>query len=582
MSAGKAFLLVMSILLVMLLIWAIITSVGNALVEPPLEHLWFALIVRSVLHTFFEHFVAALVMCGLLTFSLLVSPSDLGEIGTGLIRSLRPVLYVILVAGILNGIWFGVFAPRTELRIQQIAHQSRTARDALSTARQHLNDRSWATAEEQLLLHQALVGETEEVADLLRQARAGLIEEEQLRRAMREQPRREESPRVHEAREMTVAEMVSLARRFLEQEDFFSAHHFATLALEQSRTPRQDARRIQADALNAIMGGTRLRTDESIRQIYQDKVAAYEAFVRGETIPEKALEAYYRFQDLERRIPEDPDVRQFVPLARERARRVSFFVEEARSIEMLPGRSNLVFLNRRTAEGVEVISVDTLVRVRTGDYLFGVEVMRTGENGRVLLHLRARYGKVIGDRLVMRAILQEGEFRDGEANVTGPIFYVGSPSDLEDALVLHHRVDDFARFAGGPDTLTTLSLPELVRLSPVMSGLGRTPHLVHAALMNRLLRIGGFFIIAFFSVSLGWRLRSRYVGRPPLIVLLLLPVVLGIIWWAVTLLRYLLHVSTTVVASLLPLSAAIAVTALGIIVGTVLAVFALAQQKIAL
>ncbi len=41
----------------------------------------------------------------------------------------------------------------------------------------------------------------------------------------------------------------------------------------------------------------------------------------------------------------------------------------------------------------------------------------------------------------------------------------------------------------------------------------------------------------FYSISIGWRYRSLYIGRPPLLVLLLVPLLPWVTWWVVTLLR---------------------------------------------
>lgn len=603
MSPGKAYALVLLVLVLLLGAWSLVAGLGDVFMEPPLPHLRFAAITRAVLLQFFSSLSALLVVCGLITFSLFLSSLDMesadakssmgspgGAGGTAkrFIALVKPVMIIVIVLGIINGVWFGVFAPRAELRVQQIGQQTRTAADAMKEAERLILQESWTGAEEQLLLYQALVGETEYVADMLRIARAGILEDDQIRRTgwlTASGTDADDDPQwLREAREMTVAELVSRARQYLNQGDFFSAHHFASLAVSQSRTPRQDARSIQAEAFNAIERGSLARDEAEAREIYRAKVAAYEAFRLGETIPEKALEAYYRFRDLEDRIPEDPDVRRFAPQAQRQVRLISFFLEEARSNQAVRGRSNLVFVNHRGRDHVELVVIDDLVRVPSGDYLYGIEIMRTGGSGEhgeaVRLHARAPFGKIIGDRLVMRAITREGDFRDTDSHVVGPHFLRGSSRDLDGGLVLHHTAEEIARFGGGPDALATLSLPELAQLSPLMERLGRSPAAVHSVLMSRIFRIGGFFVLALLAPALGWRLRSRYVGRPPVVVLVLLPVIIWVVWWIIAVLRFLLTSVSSVLTSMVPLVPAVIIATVAVIMAIILSLFSLARVKL--
>lgn len=583
MSAGKIFSSLLAVLLVLLVGWSIFDAVGRLAVDPPLAHLRFAAYFRATLLAMFEHFSFIVVLSAILTFSLFLSPSHLGSAGTRLIAVARPVLYVVLTAGILNGLWFSLLAPRAELRMQQIVHQSRTARDSLVEARDLLDRQDWDNAETQLLLYQAIVGETEEVADLLRRARAGQLEVEQRLRADRSGIETGAIQWVSEAASMSVAELVTRARDYLRERDYFSAHHYATLAVEQSRTPRQDARSIQAEALNAIERGSLAQDEAEARQIYRDKVAAYEAFRRGETIPEQALEAFYRFQDLERIIPDDPDVRRFAPEARRRAEEISFFIEDARTNQALPGRNNLVFINRRTAGGVELVAVDHLVRVPAGDFFYGVEIIRTVTNESLLeveLHVQAPYGKAIGDRLIMRAVPREREDLAGPAGLRGPVFLAGSPDRLNGSLVLHRPVDEFARYAGGPDAIATLTLPELIEITPVVTRLGRTPRDFYAEMIRRLFRLGGFFVVSLVAIALGWKFRSQYVGRPSIGVLLLVPLMVWVAWWTLGTARQFVEAAAEFLVATMPLAAATTVASASLVFVIILAVHAVVRQTI--
>ncbi|MFW5642911.1 MAG: hypothetical protein ACOCYQ_02695, partial [Alkalispirochaeta sp.] len=81
-----------------------------------------------------EHLPLLVIITAVLTFSLALSPHDLG--GQGMLsRAIAPVLFLIVGIGILYGVWVGGIEPRVRLRMQEIEYHSEVARNAWDDAR---------------------------------------------------------------------------------------------------------------------------------------------------------------------------------------------------------------------------------------------------------------------------------------------------------------------------------------------------------------------------------------------------------------------------------------------------------------
>lgn len=580
MTVARMFAVILAVLSLVLFAWCIFVGVGRFALDPVLpEHQVWALLLAALIE-FFDWLVIIVVAAALLAFSLASTAVPRTRVRGTVLAWARPVLVMVVILGVINGLWFGLIASRVELRLQQYSYQSRTARRTVQEAEQLLSREQFVLAEEQILLHQALVGESDRAMDILQAARAGRVAEEETRRERQPDGRSGAGVRASEVSELSVADLVGQARDFMRRGDYFSAHFFASLAVEQSVTPRQDARSLQAEALNRIEAGAREIDEAEARSLYLDKILAYQAYQRGETMPEQAIEAFFRFQDLQERIPRDPDVQRFLPLAAEQVSRISFFVEDARSNQVLPGRSRLVFVNRRTSSVIELVSVDHVVRVRGGDYFYGIEVMRLDRNNfdRPLLHVHAPFGKRIGERLVLRAVRREGDFRDGPGNTVQLQVFADQDADFDGELFLYPTVDEIVRYAGGPEALSALALPDLLGLPEVLERIGRPVGPARVALLRRILRIAGFFILAIGAVASGRRFRSRYLGRPPVLVILLIPALFYILWRLVEIARFVIGAAADTLAVWTTPGTAIMIIVGAVAVGTVYTVASLARQ----
>ncbi|MFW5694050.1 MAG: hypothetical protein ACOCYB_02700 [Alkalispirochaeta sp.] len=495
--------------------------------------LWF----RAWMPHVFNHLSLAVAVSAVITCSLLVSPYDIG--GTGrLIPAVRSILVIIVGVGIVNGVWFAAIGPTVEFRLDQIQDQNWVATTSRRQAEDLESLERFEEALAALRLYRAVVGSSQELDNEIEKlaVRAG----QQRRRAREAADRGGETTfaRAFEVEGLSVPELLERAEQALDAGNFYTAHYYAGVAADQSRFRREDARELQAQALNAIEDGIRRREERADRSFFQDKLQAYQLMQRGETDPRALVEAYYRFQELRRRAPDDPDVRRYAEEVQERLREISFFVDEAVEALAFPARRNVVFRNDRSGAFTELISAGRIIDAPHGTYLYDVEVVRLGENE---AHLSAPYGKRIGDMLVLRALARNRDTGDG-----GVAEYVVAPRYLEgesdghqlgEVIPLQPDVDQLLLVAGGVETLDTLSLVGLMRAPAAYDATGHAVAPVHAELIYRIVRIVGFFVAAFYSISIGWRFRSLYIGRPPLLVLLLVPLLPFATRWIMVLVR---------------------------------------------
>ena len=389
-----------------------------------------------------------------------------------------------------------------------------------------------------LRLYRSVVGRSQELNDEIEKL-AVLAGQE--RREAREAARRGGEAtfaRAFEVEGLSVPELIRRAQRALDAGNFYTAHYYASLAADYGENPREDALRLRSQALNAIEDGIRQREELEERSLFRDKLTAYQLMQRGDTDDRALVEAYYRFQELQEIAPNDPDVTRYARMVEERLKEISFFVDEAVDALVFPARRNVVFRNDRSTEFSELISAGRIIDAPGGTFLYDVEVLRRGDQN---VHFRVPYGKRIGTMLVLRAMVRSGDTDSDRVDeyVVAPRYLQGEADrdQLGEVIPLQPEADQLLLVAGGLETLDALSIPGLLRAPAAYDAAGHVVAPVHAELIYRIIRIVGFFVVAFYSISIGWRHRSGYIGRPPILVLLLIPLLPWATGWVIALVR---------------------------------------------
>jgi hypothetical protein len=588
-SARTRFLIVLALSSLILLVLSVLDANTRVAGAAPIEQMLVPYWLQGWLPFFFDHLSIAVAVSGIITFSLALGPYDLGGKGR-LMPAIRSILVTIVVLGILNGIWFSVLGPMVERNLDRIEYRSRVAREARSEAERLHGLQAFDDAVALLRLYRTIVGASPELDDEIERMAVDAGQARLRRRqasAVGEMPA---MPRAFEVQNLTVPELLRRAREALAEGSYYTAHYYAGVAAEQSPLVRTDALRLQSQALNAIEAGIRRTEEDSTRTFFDAKLAAYQLLLRGDDDPQALIESYYRFDELSRRDPDDPDVERCRAEAFERIQHIAFFTDEAVEAERLPGFTNLIFFNRNAPELQELIVVDRIVRATSGDFFFGVEVMRTGTDVGEISHFRAPYGKQIGEMLVLRAVEREGDSADPDASITGPTFFSeGAVITADDPptgplspeiIPLSIDTANLIRIAGTAAAIDAISLPDLLRSPAVLESAGQSVDVALQELVRRILRIGGFFIIGFYGISVGWRYRSHYLGTPPVPILMMVPLLPWTVLWFTSIVRSTVDVVIRSEAigdsPVMILSASAAI----LFVGLVLVLVSLARQTI--
>lgn len=393
-------------------------------------------------------------------------------------------------------------------------------------------------------------------------------------------------------RDLTPVELVELANQRLDNNDPFSAHYLARLAVELA-PERQDAKRLASRAWNRIREMEPSPREREEHEIYSRKVAGYNALDRG-----RPVEAYYIFEKLHEEVPGDPDVQEYYHLSREQAQQVSYFIEEARETDTVPGVRKVLYLSPGTgpapdgggstpsgssggsenesggnetdrssggsgsnAGGSEVggseaaendtdkssggrgndsgglprrvLFFDKLVQARSGTWVHEAEIIEFDPDGSIRFHLTAPYGKINGDSLILRGI-----HRSKQEAALAPEYIAGSPPEEPAQIVsLAPTPRQLRLLSQRRDFFERLSLLDLIRLEPVLSRFGYSPRDVRVAVLQRLNEPFLFFIVSFFAAAIGLRLRARR-RRFPVLLLAAVPLVPVIIYALLEAYRY--------------------------------------------
>ena len=556
--------------------------------------------LRAWMPFFFDHLAVTIATAAIITFSLALSEFDIKS-RDRLMPAIPSVLLILLGIGLVNSLWFGLLGPRVQLRLDRIEYRSEVARTAIDRAAELEAAADYEAAAATLRLYSALVEANDELAGRIERLSVQAAEaEREARRAAADGGLQVPTmPRAFEISDTTIPGLLASAQEALADNQFYTAHYFANLAVAESERAgrrREDALELRAQALNAMEDGISRREEDRERLLYNEKLQAYQLMQQGEDDPLALIRAYYRFQDLQRRLPRDPDVERYYELTRESLRNVTFMADDAREARRLDGRRNVLFVNRREAGMVELIYAERVVQAPQGDFFYDVEVLWIPTDGALdedeLVHLAVEYAHRIDNQLALRAIerlgadgdleqfIHEPRYLRGSAPDGGPQSEASLPGSGRTLIPLIHPMEDILLAAGGAGALATFSLPELLSAPAALEAVGHSTGLARSELVGRIIRIVGFFVLAFLSISLAWEHRSRYVGRPPVFMLLLVPLLPLALIWLVPLVRSTVDALILVLIGSASTTTAMLVASGVMLLALVLAIAALARQTV--
>lgn len=334
-------------------------------------------------------------------------------------------------------------------------------------------------------------------------------------------------------------ELLQMAEDFFEREDYVSAHYYATLAvrLEPSRA---DAVRLAARSWQEIGGTDLTRKDQEQRELFLAKREGFRLVAA-----EEYVRAFYHFRALQARYPRDPELATWVERSREGLVLQTFFLDEARKIDALPGREQLLLRNDGGGyELTEILSVGKMVNTEDGTFFKDVEVLRFGPGGQEQ-HFAAPYGRLTdlrpeaaaaGRPLVGKqaagapgsawAVILHGVERTTREGPALPRRLSGGSRSGPPPTVLELRAGphQLPALAVGETTAASVGFLQLWQMRSRVREYGHPEHAVAAEILRRLLHPFSFLVLSLAAAAFGWSARPRSLsGRPALVGYLFVP-----------------------------------------------------------
>jgi tetratricopeptide (TPR) repeat protein len=313
-------------------------------------------------------------------------------------------------------------------------------------------------------------------------------------------------------------ELFEMAEGFYKQEDYFSAHYYARLAF-QIDPNRRDAQRLAARAQEMIASKDLSMLETAEKQLYEQKREGYEYFAN-----EEYFKAFHIFRGLRENYPNDADVISYLQKSQDQLSKETFFLDEAREIDTLPGPTELLFINHRKDGEREIVYLGKLAGIETGTFCKDIEVMRFNPQG-LLYHYYAEYG-----RLRDGSINLHGVERSSAGEESLPRYLSGAirlrKESLPNMLTLTPALEQLPSLKAGKVasvTAASIGFFSLWQMRSQIEKFGYLESFISEEILRRILLPFSFLVLCLLSVAIGWRFQARLYGRPHWILFVFMP-----------------------------------------------------------
>lgn len=483
-------------------------------------------ILEEALRLLIEHFPVVAVSGVLIAFSTF--PAEKASLleGTGVISSStsRTIILFLVVTLVYTILSIGLLPELYEARYNRI-YQSSLARSYLQQAEQAEQQGNEAAAYRLYRDYLSIDGDNRAIKD-----KVNYLEGQVSLQTAQEKQRREEQDLPDsiwhdEYRDMSAVELVEKGRDALNNKDPFTAHYMALIAqrvAQRQNQTREDAKRLAAQAWEAIGALEPSREQEQARAVYNRKLSGYEALTR-----QQPVKAYYIFKDLRESQPGDPDVKEYYRRSMQQAQQVSYFIDDAERFKSNPGIRKIVYMD----DSRTLVFIEKLVIENGEHWAYGIELLRlstaatatgsedgeagTGAEAGIFAHISAPFGRISGESLILKGIDREDENRSIE-----PTVYVSRAEDpLQTVVNITPSIPQLMRLSREQEFLDRLTLPDLLALQPVITQFGYPAYRFEVLTLMRILEPFLFLIFAVFAVAFGWHTRVYAHGFPWLVLI---------------------------------------------------------------
>ena len=443
----------------------------------------------------------------LVSFGLLMPMSSVSRGISNSRRFSRPLI-TVLVIGLVFTAGYLIGRPVAHAAVERLEFTTEFARELDASARRAAADGDYRRAEESLTQYLALVGEDLVVADRILALQVRIRRDEATHH-------RDDDAAFAVPAGATAVELVDRATIALRDGDYSTAHFMAVLA--RALAPRNDdAARIAADSLARLASLAPSEDETQAFELFRRKMEAKRLITERDNI-----NAFHLLIDLSREYPGDRDVLRYRAAAAEAVQLEAVLRSEAEQAFALPGIVDIVFVNRSSGDRVEFVSIGELVVAEAGLFVRDVEVFEITVAGVPTYHAIARYGKLVNGHLVITVVDD-----DGSSTTEPPVLRTADPARPDPGIVpLGPSADDLVLIGRVARNVESAPLTHLIRGHDSVVRFGLPGEPLQIELIDRFIAPFFFVALSIVMIGAGWRLRSRYLHRPPLLTLLVLPVI---------------------------------------------------------
>jgi hypothetical protein len=315
-------------------------------------------------------------------------------------------------------------------------------------------------------------------------------------------------------RDLSVADAIGRGEEAFAAERYYDAHWFATVALRiavPGAIEEANAKRLASRAWDRINSlGLNIREKERLA-LFTQKREGHQAMVSGDWV-----RAFYIFQDLVEKTPDDPDTQKFYAASEKGVKESAFFGDE---MELLLAENlvNAVFsLPTRLRSGERGRAVLRFASLSTSsDYAYGtgLEYLVFDSQSQPYIKSNVPYTKLLPITLDGQAktlIMTRAFDRYDQARRFEPEFE--GEAQPEAQIVLDIGFDEFLVLSRIRRGLPNMSMAELFSASKKFGTAGYIVEAFEAEIINRLGTALFFLSMPIIALIIAWRCRAK--NRP--------------------------------------------------------------------
>jgi hypothetical protein len=202
----------------------------------------------------------------------------------------------------------------------------------------------------------------------------------------------------------------------------------------------------------------------------------------------------------------------------------TFFLDQAREIDTLPGSTELLFVNRRDEDEREIVYIGKLAAVQAGMFCKDIEVLCFNAQG-LMYHFYAEYARLRDGNLSLHGVDRISAERESV-----PRYLSGAArfrrERLPYTLTLSPATEHIPNLKSGKAasaTAESLGFFSLLQIRGQIESYGYMQSYVSGEILRRLLLPFSFLVLCLLSVAVGWRFRARFYSQPHWILIVLMP-----------------------------------------------------------